>query len=606
LCFDGTGDWIATGFTNVAKIYQLLEEEGQKAFYDGGIGTLSNMMEVGAARRLLLRGLDLATATGLGDKVLRGYMFLVRNYREGDRIYLFGFSRGAYTARVLASMIHNFGILKEDCEHLAPYIWQTMSQVSLSKSDKRDASPTSEHDDKGRTDEPTTTIGKFKRTANRIKKNFARAKPAIAFMGLFDTVSSVGVIGRFATFPNTDKNGSVLRVCHAVAIDEQRNVFPESLFHPQQSGLTEVWFPGVHRDVGGGRPPAESGISDLALEWILGEAAKQGLRLKPFTPTAASPQVVVPDRDYYVALGLYPMLMFSKQVSGYRYLWPNFRHLRVVPVDALVHQVIARVPDYAPENLPPGHPHQIFDPSKPSVGPKRNEVFDPSGGTSGPIADFAMCVYGGTALALVWSALIGTPFGPLWPAERLVGVPFGWLVAMVAVAVGFMLSGGPAKYRGMALQKGKIVFSAVSLVGALALFLAFPKWSLAIGGAVVGAALWGIARFPGLPPMRAVRALPYLLRSVSGSFVASLGVWTLFALLSWLLLGIQAIDRPLGFTYAGLAHTHWGAVVAFVVLGARNVRNLWTDRRMMTRVSRQNGGGGRRIVGSDPPPPSEA
>lgn len=582
LCFDGTGDWIATGFTNVAKIYQLLEE-GQPAFYDGGIGTLSNMAEVGAARRTLLRGLDLATATGLGEKVLRGYLFLVRNYRAKDRIYLFGFSRGAYTARVLASMLHNFGILKEDCEHIAPYIWQTMSQVSLTKGDKRDRSPTADHDDVGRGNEPTTTIGKFKRTANRIKKTFARATPEIEFMGLFDTVSSVGVIGRFATFPNTDKNKSVRRVCHAVAIDEQRNVFPESLFHPGQPGLTEVWFPGVHRDVGGGKPPEESGISDLALAWILGEAAKQGLRHRPLTSPSAEPKVVIPGRDIYVLLGLYPMLMFSKQVSGYRYLWPNFRHSRVVPIGALVHRVVQKLPDYAPENLPPDHPHQIFDPSVPAVGPERNEVFDPSGGRSGPVADFALCVYGGAVLALTWSALLGAPFGPLWPVERVGIVPFGWLVALAAAGVGMLLSRGPAKYQGMALQQSKILFSAGAFLLALALFFAFPRWWLAMGGAGLGAALWGIARYPGLPPMRAVRALPYLLRSVSGSFVASLGVGIVFALLSWLLSGLQLIKHPVGFEYAGLTHVHWGAVAALIVLLGRNLSGLVTDRKLMIR-----------------------
>src|SRR5688572_11226849 len=102
LCFDGTGDWYGTGHTNVAKIYQSLEQTDQQiCFYDGGIGTLSDAQALSATRRAFLRLLDLATATRLRDKTLEGYNFLVKHYRPGDRIYLFGFSRGAFTARIV-------------------------------------------------------------------------------------------------------------------------------------------------------------------------------------------------------------------------------------------------------------------------------------------------------------------------------------------------------------------------------------------------------------------------------------------------------------------------------------------------------------------------
>src|SRR5688500_12217200 len=125
LCFDGTGDWAASHFTNVMKIYQRLDKSTQAVFYAGGVGTLGSTIAMSRWRKLLLRVLDLATATSLRDRVLEGYAFLVQEYQEGDDIYLFGFSRGAFTARLVAALVHNFGILDKRNQHLAPYLWQT-------------------------------------------------------------------------------------------------------------------------------------------------------------------------------------------------------------------------------------------------------------------------------------------------------------------------------------------------------------------------------------------------------------------------------------------------------------------------------------------------
>ncbi len=94
LCFDGTGDWAGDDTTNVVKIYDRLDRQSQCTFYTGGVGTLGSPVALSPPRRAFLKLLDLATATSLRNKVLEAYKFLIRNYRDGDSIYLFGFRGG--------------------------------------------------------------------------------------------------------------------------------------------------------------------------------------------------------------------------------------------------------------------------------------------------------------------------------------------------------------------------------------------------------------------------------------------------------------------------------------------------------------------------------
>src|SRR5579862_2985098 len=91
---DGTGDWAGVDSTNVLKIFKYTDFDSQAVFYDGGIGTLNDPGQLTATGRMVMRGLDLALATGLQERVLSAYSFLVQNYEPGSRIYLFGFSRG--------------------------------------------------------------------------------------------------------------------------------------------------------------------------------------------------------------------------------------------------------------------------------------------------------------------------------------------------------------------------------------------------------------------------------------------------------------------------------------------------------------------------------
>src|ERR1700710_3329323 len=123
LC-DGTGNEISENISNVLKLYRCLRktektEPRQMVFYDPGVGTLARPNPWRKLVQDFTAIMGLATGYGLDDKVLQSYLFLVRHYEPGDAIYLFGFSRGAYTVRVLAGVIHKVGLISPEPGHLA-------------------------------------------------------------------------------------------------------------------------------------------------------------------------------------------------------------------------------------------------------------------------------------------------------------------------------------------------------------------------------------------------------------------------------------------------------------------------------------------------------
>jgi uncharacterized protein (DUF2235 family) len=151
----------------------------------------------------------------------------MRRFEPGDRVYLFGFSRGAYTARALCGMLHIVGLLTEDSEALIPYAIRVIKRRHIDF-----------------------------RVAAEFKNTFSQdCKPH--FVGVWDTVSSVGWVYNAVRFPfvNAGKNPDFHIIRHAVSIDERRAFFRQNLFglanNPQQD-VKEVWFAGVHSDVGGG------------------------------------------------------------------------------------------------------------------------------------------------------------------------------------------------------------------------------------------------------------------------------------------------------------------------------------------------------------------
>jgi uncharacterized protein (DUF2235 family) len=255
LCADGTWD-NTSNKTNVYRLYKALATSAdQIAFYDDGVG---------ADGLLLDRLLAGAFGIGLFAKVKQGYTEIAHVYEEGDDLFIFGFSRGAYTARSIAGMIAACGL------------------------------PTKNFDD-SMVDTAFDAYRKKDQRANllaQLKQKYEIATPKIKMLGVWDTVGSLGIPAIFGGvspllygFLDTSLNPNVLNAYHALAIDERRIEFPPTLWTstpaPGQT-VEQVWFCGVHSDVGGGEPQDASdtmALSDIPLAWMMDKACALGLAI---------------------------------------------------------------------------------------------------------------------------------------------------------------------------------------------------------------------------------------------------------------------------------------------------------------------------------------
>ncbi|KAI9725046.1 MAG: hypothetical protein M1812_000322 [Candelaria pacifica] len=292
VCFDGTGNRFSgdTSDTNIVKLYDKLDRTvpHQYHYYQPGIGTYSanatslNLGILGRFFRWISQTVDEGIGTSFDQHVIAGYRFIMRYYSDNDKIFMFGFSRGAFTARFLARMISTIGLLSKGNEEMVPFAYKSY-QDSVTRSGNKTA------------DEHKKFMQKFNRT-------FCRPNARIHFLGLFDTVNSVGT---FDVPFKTEKDLSPVlqtadHVRHAVSIDERRMKFKPALLDQdkknaekgEEEDIKEVWFPGNHGDVGGGWPakgdkhdvgeaddPVQ--LSDLSLEWMIRELQD----LEPGHPT---------------------------------------------------------------------------------------------------------------------------------------------------------------------------------------------------------------------------------------------------------------------------------------------------------------------------------
>ena len=241
--------------TNVVKMSRAIAPKGadgtpQVVFYDRGVGT----------GNLLDRLTGGAFGTGLERNVEDAYRFLMHNYEDDDQIFLFGFSRGAYTARSAAGLIRKCGLLrKADADQF---------RQAYDFYRRRDATP------------DAADVARFRERYSR--------EIDIHFIGVWDTVGARGIPLRGVRWLRRDRyqfhnmrlSRRVKNAFHAVAIDERRGPFTPSLWEAvrkEGQRVEQAWFTGVHSDIGGGY--REGGLADIAFTWMKEKAEQCGLGL---------------------------------------------------------------------------------------------------------------------------------------------------------------------------------------------------------------------------------------------------------------------------------------------------------------------------------------
>ncbi|NIR49257.1 DUF2235 domain-containing protein [candidate division KSB1 bacterium] len=310
ICCDGTGNEYGDRNTNVVKLFGIIEKDPEKqiAYYDPGVGTFSTPGAWTKLAKWFTKLMGLAFAYGINTNIEDAYRYLMDKYEEGDRVFLFGFSRGAFTARALAGMLHKVGLLEKGSYNLIPYAIRMY-----------------------RGGESKIAAG-FKATFSRECKTY--------FVGVWDTVKSVGLIIP-RKFPNAKLNEDVSFGYHAIAIDEKRSKFRPNLWDPPttpEQKIEQIWFAGVHSDVGGSYP--EDGLSNIALKWMLDKARECELKIN--------------EQKYHE-------IKTDHTDKLHNSLWPYWWILgwwrRKIERGAWIHEsVYKRIDDvkgYNPKNLPP-------------------------------------------------------------------------------------------------------------------------------------------------------------------------------------------------------------------------------------------------------------
>ncbi len=274
VCCDGTWNFPdQQSPTNVTKVALAIAPEDsdhveQRVFYHRGVGT--NRFE---------RFRGGAFGAGLSRNVCDTYRFLVQNYEPGDELFFFGFSRGAFTARSTAGLVRNAGVLRPD------HADRVGEAYALYRSANNDRTPRG-------------------REATLFRRSYSY-EPDIHFIGVWDTVGALGIpvdgsrfvrlVNRRWEFHNTDLSTTVHNAFHALAIDEKRRPFKPAVWNVQASApatqwVEQVWFSGVHSDVGGGYK--DHAVSDIPLLWMVDRAKLCGLQFNPdaFVHRSAEPK----------------------------------------------------------------------------------------------------------------------------------------------------------------------------------------------------------------------------------------------------------------------------------------------------------------------------
>lgn len=349
ICCDGTGNQYGDENSNVVKLYSTLIINGtdQVGYYHPGVGTMGSPTSHNKISNAWSVVAGMAFGAGLLANVGDAYRYLMNVYQEGDRVYIFGFSRGAYTARALAGSLHMFGLLCPGNNGLIPYVIRMYAKRT------RDAAGM------------THTFA----VAHGFKTTFCRPCP-LHLVGVFDTVSSVGMVWSPLRLPYTAQNPDMANGRHAISIDERRAYFGSNLWGAQLPGqsLKQVWFAGVHSDIGGSYPETQSGLSKISLQWMLCEAVSLGLLVDPeradFVLGRNTQPPVAPDPSAKIhnsltlpwwVLEYLPHSYFDLKLKKAKWRIP-FGASRPIPEGSVLHESVKEKlkldASYRPSNLP--------------------------------------------------------------------------------------------------------------------------------------------------------------------------------------------------------------------------------------------------------------
>ncbi|HTE00220.1 MAG TPA: DUF2235 domain-containing protein [Mucilaginibacter sp.] len=337
-CSDGTwnkpGDQCDGKYvqTNVQKLFEAICKSvthddtimPQIKYYDEGIGSEGTPWS---------KMIDGATGKGIDDNIKDIYKFIIWNYEPGDELFLFGFSRGAYTARSLAGLIRNCGILKNNDMTLVEQAYQIYR------------------------DRDNPALNPNGAASQKFREENSHPEERIKFVGVWDTVGSLGIpVHAFQwidknkyQFHDTTLSSLVENAFHALAVDEKRGNFKPTLWTLSADVknrvvgqvMEQVWFAGVHSNIGGGYP--DQGLSDITFQWMAEKAKSCGLGFdEPYLTSLLNPN---------------PEGVLYNSKTGIFKITPNYnRPVMETPfsnesIDPAVIERINKMPDYRPKNV---------------------------------------------------------------------------------------------------------------------------------------------------------------------------------------------------------------------------------------------------------------
>ena len=263
---------IPSNVTRISRAIKTVSRDNvsQVVYYQAGIGSTGNFFN------RLAGGI---TAEGLGENIRNAYSFIALNWKPGDEIFLFGFSRGAFTARSVGGLIDGVGLLtKHGLDYLAEIVKDFENRENPNY---KPAYPNTPIENKPSASDP-------KYTAELERMNLTRVNIFIKAIGVWDTVGSLGIpritwLEKFRlqtktskefSFYDTSLNSHVENAFQALALDEHRAAFSPAVWEKPRGNTTnlrQVWFPGVHSNIGGGY--ADQELANITLAWMMAQLA---------------------------------------------------------------------------------------------------------------------------------------------------------------------------------------------------------------------------------------------------------------------------------------------------------------------------------------------